>query len=235
MRALREQILRGEYAAGERLPAERELAQRLGVNRSSVREALRKLEQLGLVSIRHGGGATVRQLHEASVDIVPHLVRLDERPNLGLVVQIADVHEMLVAGAARLAVERGGDEDLQRARDLLKRLADPATRDENFPAIVDLLFGVVTDASGNLVLRLCRNTLGPAMNLRLGGFFWRVLRASGPVFEALVKEIDTAIVERNPARAEEAVRGLLREGRRRLLAELEPGTSERPPGAEPPN
>ena len=49
---LRNDILGGTYKAGERLPAERDLASRLGVNRGSVREALKKLEQMGLVVIR---------------------------------------------------------------------------------------------------------------------------------------------------------------------------------------
>ena len=59
---LRNDILDGTYKAGERLPAERDLASRLGVNRGSVREALKKLEQMGLVVIRRGDGATVRHL-----------------------------------------------------------------------------------------------------------------------------------------------------------------------------
>src|SRR5262245_26799715 len=67
---LRQAILRGRYRPGQRLPAERELASRLAVNRGSVREALKKLEQLGLVEIRRGDGALVRHLHEASVEVV---------------------------------------------------------------------------------------------------------------------------------------------------------------------
>jgi len=61
---LRNDILGGTYKAGERLPAERDLASRLGVNRGSVREALKKLEQMGLVLIRRGDRATVRQRRE---------------------------------------------------------------------------------------------------------------------------------------------------------------------------
>src|SRR5262245_63640403 len=68
--SLRADILRGRYRPGERLPAERELATRLTVNRGSVREALKKLEQLGLVEIRRGDGAVVRHLHEARIEVV---------------------------------------------------------------------------------------------------------------------------------------------------------------------
>lgn len=50
----------GDLAPGDRLPPERELAERFGVGRGSVREALRELEILGLVEARHGAGTYVR-------------------------------------------------------------------------------------------------------------------------------------------------------------------------------
>src|SRR5512138_3035473 len=56
---LRRQILRGELAPGERLPGERELAQKYDTNRNTLREAVRRLEQLHLVTVRHGQGVTV--------------------------------------------------------------------------------------------------------------------------------------------------------------------------------
>ncbi len=52
---LRDEILRGRYRPGERLPSERDLAQRFEVHRGAVREALKKLEQLGLAKIEAGG------------------------------------------------------------------------------------------------------------------------------------------------------------------------------------
>ena len=51
---IRSLILTGQYAPGDKLPPERELARQLGVNRASLREALKKLEHLGLVKIRQG-------------------------------------------------------------------------------------------------------------------------------------------------------------------------------------
>jgi DNA-binding FadR family transcriptional regulator len=69
---LRDEILRGRFRAGERLPSERDLAERFGVHRGAVREALKKLEQLGVAEIRPGG-ARVLPLTEASLDVVaPH-------------------------------------------------------------------------------------------------------------------------------------------------------------------
>jgi GntR family transcriptional repressor for pyruvate dehydrogenase complex len=55
-----ELVKRGELTAGDRLPPERELAERFGVGRNSIREALRELDMIGLVESRHGEGTFVR-------------------------------------------------------------------------------------------------------------------------------------------------------------------------------
>ena len=65
---LRDAILDGRFGAGMKLPPERDLAGEFGVNRTSIREAIKVLEGLGLVSVRQGDGATVRPLVEASLE-----------------------------------------------------------------------------------------------------------------------------------------------------------------------
>lgn len=57
--ALRDEILGGALAPGAAVPSERALAKRFGVHRQSVREALKRLEQAGLVRISHGGATRV--------------------------------------------------------------------------------------------------------------------------------------------------------------------------------
>lgn len=68
-RQLRDAILSGEVAEGERLPNERDLSERFGVGRPTVREALRSLETLGMVEIRAGrsGGAYAVRPSEATL------------------------------------------------------------------------------------------------------------------------------------------------------------------------
>jgi GntR family transcriptional repressor for pyruvate dehydrogenase complex len=220
-RQLREEILRGAYRPGDRLPAERDLAQRLGVNRASVREALRSLAQLGLVAIRPGDGARVRRVDEASLELVRHLLFRDGVLDPAVAAQVMDLYEMLVAGAARLAVERGSSDDLLHARELLRRLGDAATNDADRPRVVDQLFDVVTAASGNLALRLARNALGRAFASDLGQHFWARTRPPAAQLRSEVAAIDRAVVARDAPATEEAVRAMLRERRRRLLAILE--------------
>lgn len=120
--AIRDHILTGGLAPGERLPPERELAAQLGVNRTTVREALRSLEQLGLVDIRHGGGATVLDHTRAGLAVLPYLLTLGGKLDPALLDNFLEVRRVIGVAIARLAAERADDEDLRRLREVLARL-----------------------------------------------------------------------------------------------------------------
>ncbi len=229
---LRDEILAGVYGPGDRLPPERELATKLGVNRSSVREALKKLEQLGLVSTRRGDGSSVRPLHEASIEVVRHLLRVDGGINRPLLEQLLDVNEMLLSGASYLSVERGSDESLERAREVVRRLARVESV-EQLHAVVDELVEVVTIASGNLVLSLFRNAFRSSVTDGV-----QMLRSHLSLDPEAIREtaraLDAAIVARDPAAAEKAVRSLSRLRREHLTKALdafEARTARAPRGA----
>lgn len=229
---LRNEILVGTYKAGERLPAERDLASQLGVNRGSVREALKKLEQMGLVVIRRGDGATVRHLHDASIEIVRHLLIVNGVVNRRLLEQVLDVHEMLVAGAAHLAVERGSPEDHRHARELLRRLIEPGVSDAERQSVFDALVDVITEASGNLVVRLVRNVIRPALAERMLEA-QRRLASDAQELDARVRAIDAAILAGDAPATAAAVRALVRERRERMLRALDALEAEvAPAGAQ---
>ena len=66
-RRIREMILGGDYQQGDRLPAIMEMARRFGVGHPTIREALKKLETMGVVEIRHGSGVYVTRREEVLV------------------------------------------------------------------------------------------------------------------------------------------------------------------------
>ena len=73
-RTLAEEILSGRYEPGK-LPTQRALAAELGVNMASVREAVKRLEQLRLVEVRHGDAMRVRDWREhGGLDVVAHVL-----------------------------------------------------------------------------------------------------------------------------------------------------------------
>src|SRR5215213_11430826 len=71
-------VLAGRHAPGDRLPTQRALAAELGVNMASVREGVKRLEQLGLVEVRQGDAMRVRdwRLH-GGPDVLVHLIARD--------------------------------------------------------------------------------------------------------------------------------------------------------------
>lgn len=218
-RSLRDEILRGRYAPGERLPSERDLAAATGANRSSVREALVKLEQLRLIEIRRGGGARVRSLDRASLDVLVHLLELEDPPDLVLVEQWLDVHELVVTGAVRLAVERADEQQLGEARRLLGRIREGHVTPAEIAGVMDELAELISLASRNLVLRMVRNALRALFDQRFPER--RELQLPPRAMAEIATAVDRALLERNALAAEEGVRLLMRAGRERLVKALE--------------
>jgi DNA-binding FadR family transcriptional regulator len=105
---LREQVLSGQWPVGGRLPAETELAQRLEVGRSTVREAVRALVHAGLLETRQGSGTYVRSLTPGA-DWEPRLRR-------AAVLEAYEVREALEVQAARLAASRRTETDIEALR-----------------------------------------------------------------------------------------------------------------------
>jgi GntR family transcriptional repressor for pyruvate dehydrogenase complex len=114
VRQIRGLIADGQLKSGDRLPPERDLAERFRVSRTSVREALRALESTGLIEIRAGEGAFVRRISVESLVEPLALVILNQREG------IADLYEarrLLEPPIAGLAARRASHEEaLELAR-----------------------------------------------------------------------------------------------------------------------
>lgn len=220
-RELRDGILAGRWKPGEKLPGEREIASRLGVHRSSVREALKKLEQLRLVATRPGGRATVTPLETASVEVVQHLLFAGGALDPVLAEQLLDFREMLIVGSARLALERGSDADIAEARAVLSRLATPGLLAQEQLESVERLFALLVRASGNLLLLLVRNALRAAGGAGAQAARRRVGSAlAGPDALPRARALDEALARRDVRALEDAVRALVRASRGHLLETL---------------
>jgi GntR family transcriptional repressor for pyruvate dehydrogenase complex len=221
--ALRAQILSGKYEPGERLPSERELAQKTGANRSSVREALKQLEHSGMIAIRPGGGARVVPIEQAGLGVLQHVLT-SKQPNRDFLAQWLDVHELVIAGATRFAMERGSEEDLVAAKKLLRKLIAPSTSAEEFVATSDALTDLIAAASRNVVLRMVRNALTAQAQRR--GHARRALSETRKQLVPIVRDIEKAMDARNASAAEEGVRRLLRVQRETILDQIAAPTND---------
>lgn len=113
---LRAYVIEAGLSAGERLPSERELAERLGVSRASVRQAIVALEVQGVVDVRHGEGAFLRV---AQLDTLPmtQLIELKRR-----LPDILDAREAIEVKLAELAARRRDKSDLSACEAALEKM-----------------------------------------------------------------------------------------------------------------
>ena len=157
--AIRNQILSGGLAAGERLPSERELAAQLGVNRTTVREALRSVEQLGLIEIRHGGGATVQDYTRVGLPVLPYLLKLGGTLDPDLLESFLEVRQVIGVAIARLAAARADAEDREHLAQVYRELDEALAGDGEPPSPAELgaldlrFFLALARASKNQVFR----------------------------------------------------------------------------------
>jgi GntR family transcriptional regulator, transcriptional repressor for pyruvate dehydrogenase complex len=156
---LLEALLGGRYEAGEKLPTQRALAADLGVTMSSVREALKRLEQMGLVDVRHGSAMRVRDWREhGGLDVLTHLLFRGGALDAGVLGAILEARALMLRELAGLAAERRSDEQAARLTELARRFAEtpaPLTA-----AHVDFAFFTeVAQSAGNLVFELILNAI----------------------------------------------------------------------------
>ena len=103
-------LMRGDWVGGERLPAERELCQRLGVGRASLREALKALEIMGMIETRLGDGTFVCNRSEFLSRPLLWAIMGSDAEGIRELVEARRLMEVEIAG---LAAERATPEDMQ--------------------------------------------------------------------------------------------------------------------------
>lgn len=145
-------IDRGEYGPGDRLPSERELSEMFGVSRVSVREALRSLEAVGLVQVRHGHGAFVLDPSERAERDLRRSMDRNSEEALDLLLVRGALDELAAAETAR----RRDTDDLGTIRHAYERFAAAAS-DKATPvstlARLDIEFhAAVAHGSGSALL-----------------------------------------------------------------------------------
>ena len=173
---LRSLILRGVYGIGDKLPPERKLAEDLGVNRASLREAIKSLEQMGLVKTRQGDGTRVLPFMEtAGVELVSHLVTgtADGIPNADVLFDVLEFRRIFARDVAELAAERATADDLTRLEEIAKKADADVSPDEMLK--LDFEFYVeLTRTARNRVFQLLINTIRMAVSAH-AAFFAQVL------------------------------------------------------------
>jgi GntR family transcriptional regulator, transcriptional repressor for pyruvate dehydrogenase complex len=206
VRQVEQLILRGILRPGERLPPERDLSERLGVSRPSLRDALAELQDKGLITSRAGSGVFVADVLGSAFS--PALIRLFASHDEA-VFDFLDFRRDMEGLAAERAARFGSDADLAVIATIFTRMAKPqANRTAQDEADLDARFhSAILEASHNVVLLHMMRAMFDL--LRSGVFYNRqIMFEQKTTRQALLDQhraINDAIQARNPAAARAAV------------------------------
>ncbi len=112
---IREQLAAGRWKPGDRLPSERDFSERFRVSRASVREAIRTLESVGLLTIRTGEGTFVASKAAASLPLVSVLLQ-----QKNALLDIFEARRAIEPEIAALAAERATPDEIQQLHAILE-------------------------------------------------------------------------------------------------------------------
>lgn len=185
-----ELIRGGRLAPGDKMPSERALMQRYGVGRPAVREALQTLEGMGLIAIRHGERARVREVNAASVfdqiDLTARHLLSTSPQSLD---HLKEARLLFEIDMVRIAAERAGAEDIARLRAALE--AQRGAEDTAAFVKADIAFhGALAAVSGNPIF----TALSDAMLNWLMEYHFDLVHVPG--LERLTLAEHEAVVER---------------------------------------
>jgi GntR family transcriptional repressor for pyruvate dehydrogenase complex len=170
---IEDSILNGDLSEGSQLPAERDLARQFGVSRTAVREAIKALQEKGLVDAFPGRGTFVT--NGTSNSMRRHLDRLIKSGEPDGWTHVVEMREILEPEIAALAAVRASDQDLATMREAVE-VMDSASRDSDAYIEADLDFHLaLAEAAANpIVLSLIDSIVGLLREQRL-----RIFRVGG--------------------------------------------------------
>jgi GntR family transcriptional repressor for pyruvate dehydrogenase complex len=221
---IEESILKGTLKAGDQLPAERELAQRFGVSRTAVREAVKTLREKGLVEAYSGRGTFITdgtsQAVRQSFDLMVKIGQPEGSTDL------AELRRILEPEIAALAAERAEESDRATLREAVA-VMDRSLKDADayIEADLDFHLALAEGAANPLILSLIDSIVGLLREQRL-----RIFNVAGGPERGQFhhKRILEAVDQRDPKKARDAMKAHLEQVREDC-----PASTGKPPHAKP--
>ncbi len=212
-RELRARILGGQLAPDVALPGERELCAAFGVNRNALREALKRLEQLGLVQIKQGGATRVVDFRaEGGLELLPAmLVGPDAALRRRAVRGLFELRSAVGPDVARHAAARRSEEDAEAIGELVCRMAQPCERTPpQLQRLSMTLWERLALASDNIAYRCTYNSMRKAWGPVQDSLAVALMDEIGDLVR--YQKLAKAVREQQPERAAKVARELLEAG-----------------------
>ena len=198
-RRIRGMIQNGDYAQGDRLPPIMEMARQFGVGHPTVREALKKLETIGVVEIRHGSGVYVSRSQDVLVLASPGFAG---KVTKKLLLDLIQARIPIELQATALAVRNATQEHFDEMRQLLATAGENLDNDDVLNPINMSFHRQIALASGNTVVAQLRDVLQDLFTeeqrliLGIFGSRSRDHQEHLAIFEALEQRNEELAVER---------------------------------------
>jgi len=191
-------IVAGDLRPGDRLPREADLAERLGLSRSSLREAVKALSLIRVLDVRQGDGTYVTSLApQLLLDALSFIVDFHRDDT---VLEFFEVRRVLEPAATAIAAQRMTGDDIDALRKVLHDLRDDPTIDELVANDLEFHHRIAAGAGNGLLCSLIDSLSGPTTRARI----WRGLTQAGAVDRT--REQHTAILDAIVAREPELAR-----------------------------
>lgn len=184
---IKDMIISGELSAGDRLPPEKELSEKLGLSRSSLREAVKALEIIRVLDVRRGDGTYVTSLEpKLLTEAMTFIVDLHQDKSI---LDIFEVRRILEPAAAAMAASRITAEQIAALRATMENIDDSTSVESLVDH--DLIFhGLITAAADNAYLASVLDALSSST---VRARIWRGLTQDKAVDRTLAEH--TAIIE----------------------------------------
>lgn len=185
---IQEMILQRQYQVDDRLPSERDLATSLGVSRNVVREAIKLLQERGLVSVQSGSGVYICA---QEAEMVSRSVGLYVRRQAISIAHVFEVRWILEVENARLAAHKITPENIAILAECLDRSEQYLNDPKTFSSLDVEYHRLLAEATGNPVLPLLLDTITDALGAQiqmtsgLPGAQANALRHHRMIFEAV--------------------------------------------------
>jgi len=194
-------ILSGILPPGEKLPPERDMSLQMNVNRHTLREALRKLETLGLISIRQGDGIYVRDFRESgNLELLKHMLYLRRDITSDIMKSILEIRRFISPEMAYRAAINRTDEEAEHLKSLLKQELPVEEKDL-------AIHQSIARGSGNLLYIFILNFFNDIF--RDFGTLYFSFKENQAASEKFHKNIIKAISEKNPDTAKKIMNDIL--------------------------
>lgn len=171
---IEQKILDGSLRAGEKLPSERELVTALGVSRTSVREALRALEAMGIIEARTGSGQNAgAMVTDKSTPALTNLLRLHLALARISLADLVEIRVQLERNAARAAASARTLDDIRQLTDLVGAMRSAGSEYQDFNALDTEFHVSIARISGNALAADLMQALRGAVESEMAATFAR--------------------------------------------------------------